>query len=101
MSGRCSLAVYMLGVLVAACSSKQPPAPPADAGLEDAREVPDPDADLPHEPLDAATCGNGNPGSGICNSVADCPPEDACWSWRCEDTPVGKRCVATVKDGGP
>lgn len=34
--------------------------------------------------VDAATCGNGNPGTGACSDPAkDCPSEDACWRFEC------------------
>jgi hypothetical protein len=34
--------------------------------------------------VDAATCGNGNPGTGACfDPIKDCPPEDACWRFEC------------------
>jgi hypothetical protein len=78
----------MVFACVVSCSVD--PALPHDAGL-DAEVV----------PIDAAACGNGNPGSGICRDSAGCPPEDPCWRYRCEIGPDGLfHCVSEAKDGG-
>ena len=52
-----------------------------------------PDVLEPVPPLDAAAC-SCNGGFGVCFSVADCPPSNACCSFACEPAgEIGKQCV--------
>jgi hypothetical protein len=85
------VAPALMALAVASCSNSTSSTAFHDAG-QDASEV---------LPVIDAGCGNGNPGIGECKSVADCPPADACWAWKCALGPDQKyHCEGTQKDGG-
>lgn len=95
----------LFSALLVSCSNRPdvtPPLAPADAGLDVAETYEDAGPE-PVEPIPTdGGCALPNGGSGICKGVFDCPPEDACWSWSCQQISTGDmKCIAYAKDGGP